>query len=126
MDSVCSSTLSPHPLTLRCSTPRKLGQILRVKLHNFVTYYDVEFQPGPMLNVVLGPNGTGKSTIVCALVLGLGGQPKDLGRAKEISEYVNHTKDSGFVEIELAGRKYDALLAVSIVRCHHVIVVLSL
>lgn len=38
------------------------GSIKRVKLKNFVTYDDCEFYPGPHLNIVIGPNGTGKST----------------------------------------------------------------
>ena len=49
------------------------GSIVRVKLKNFVTYTAVEFFPGPSLNMVIGPNGTGKSTLVCAICLGLGG-----------------------------------------------------
>ena len=48
------------------------GSIVRVKLENFVTYTAVEFSPGPSLNMVIGPNGTGKSTLVCAICLGLG------------------------------------------------------
>jgi hypothetical protein len=52
------------------------GAILRVKLTNFVTYSSVEFFPGPNLNMVIGPNGTGKSTLVCAICLGLGWGPK--------------------------------------------------
>ena len=32
-----------------------------------------ESRPGPRLNVVVGPNGTGKSSIVCAIALALGG-----------------------------------------------------
>jgi hypothetical protein len=52
------------------------GAIIRVKLTNFVTYSSVEFFPGPNLNMVIGPNGTGKSTLVCAICLGLGWGPK--------------------------------------------------
>ena len=54
--------------------PRKHqpGSIVRVKLAHFVTYTAVEFFPGPSLNMVIGPNGTGKSTLVCAICLGLG------------------------------------------------------
>lgn len=52
------------------------GSIVRVKLLNFVTYTDVEFHPGPSLNMVIGPNGTGKSTLVCAICLGLGWGPQ--------------------------------------------------
>ena len=52
------------------------GAIVRVKLANFVTYTAVEFFPGPRLNMVIGPNGTGKSTLVCAICLGLGWGPQ--------------------------------------------------
>ena len=51
------------------------GSIVRVKLENFVTYEAVEFFPGPSLNMVIGPNGTGKSTLVCAICIGLGWSP---------------------------------------------------
>ena len=52
------------------------GSIVRVKLQNFVTYTSAEFFPGPSLNMVIGPNGTGKSTLVCAICLGLGWGPQ--------------------------------------------------
>ena len=48
------------------------GAIVRVKLTNFVTYTSAEFFPGPSLNMIIGPNGTGKSTLVCAICMGLG------------------------------------------------------
>ena len=48
------------------------GSIVRVKLTNFVTYTSAEFHLGPSLNMIIGPNGTGKSTLVCAICLGLG------------------------------------------------------
>ena len=59
------------------------GSIVRVKLANFVTYTAVEFFPGPSLNMVIGPNGTGKSTLVCAICLGLGWGPQVWSNAPE-------------------------------------------
>lgn len=53
----------------------KPGAIVRIKVANFVTYTSAEFFPGPKLNMVIGPNGTGKSTLVCAICLGLGWGP---------------------------------------------------
>ena len=78
------------------------GSIVRVKLTNFVTYTSAEFFPGPGLNMVIGPNGTGKSTLVCAICLGLGYPPSVLGRAKEPSEFVKHGCREAVIEIELA------------------------
>lgn len=75
---------------------------MRVRLQNFLTYHDVEFSPGPRLNVVVGPNGTGKSTILCAVCLGLGGQPTLLGRADDARLFITHEKNRATVEIELA------------------------
>lgn len=36
--------------------------------------------------MIVGPNGTGKSSIVCALCLGLAGSTSLLGRGKEVSD----------------------------------------
>jgi structural maintenance of chromosomes protein 5 len=52
------------------------GAIVRMKLKDFVTYTKVEYFFGPMLNMIIGPNGTGKSTLVCAICLGLGWGPQ--------------------------------------------------
>lgn len=54
------------------------------------------------LNVVIGPNGTGKSTILCAICLGLGGQPPLLGRADDARTFIMHEKTIATIEIELA------------------------
>ena len=78
------------------------GAVVRVKLHNFMTYGDVEMEPGPRLNVILGPNGTGKSSFVCALAIGLAGSTRLLGRADKIAEFVKRGEESGYSEITLA------------------------
>ncbi|KAL9624697.1 MAG: hypothetical protein Q9160_001051, partial [Pyrenula sp. 1 TL-2023] len=65
-----------HSQTGSSSKVHKPGAIIRVKLTNFVTYTSAEFYPGPSLNMVIGPNGTGKSTLVCAICLGLGWGPQ--------------------------------------------------
>lgn len=49
-----------------------VGFITKIKLHNFVIYDEIEFFPGRNLNLITGANGSGKSTIVCGISLGLG------------------------------------------------------
>ena len=77
------------------------GSLARIQLKNFVTYDSVEFKTGPHLNIIIGPNGTGKSSIVCALCLGLGGKTNLLGRAREVGEFVKHGTNQATIELEL-------------------------
>ena len=79
MNGIHTSTSHLQRETLQAQRTRRKhqpGSIVRVKLANFVTYTAVEFFPGPSLNMVIGPNGTGKSTLVCAICLGLGWGPQ--------------------------------------------------
>lgn len=80
------------------------GQIVRVYMKNFVTYTEAVVYPGPTLNMVIGPNGTGKSTLVCAICLGLGFSPSLLGRAKETGEFIKNGCREASIEIELKGK----------------------
>jgi chromosome segregation ATPase len=82
--------------------PHQPGSLVRVTMTNFVTYEKAEFALGPNLNMIIGPNGTGKSTLVCAICLGLGWDTKHLGRAKDIGEFVKHGAKKAMIEIELA------------------------
>ncbi|KUI74467.1 Structural maintenance of chromosomes protein 5 [Cytospora mali] len=83
------------------------GAIVRVMVENFVTYEKAEFSPGPNLNMVIGPNGTGKSSLVCAICLGLGYPASVLGRATSFGEFVKHGKEYAIVEVELQKRPED-------------------
>lgn len=49
-----------------------------------------------------GANGTGKSTILCALCLGLGGEPKLLGRADDARAFIMHERTVASICLTLA------------------------
>lgn len=53
-----------------------MGSIVRIHCVNFQTYDNVSCYPGPDLNMIIGPNGTGKSTLAAAIAVGLGFPPK--------------------------------------------------
>ncbi|WFC94953.1 Structural maintenance of chromosomes protein 5 [Malassezia brasiliensis] len=95
--------LTPPSVRTRNADGFVPGAIVRVACENFVTYDAVEFFPGPYLNMIIGPNGTGKSTVVCAIALGLGWKPSVLGRAKDVASYVKLGHEQGWVEVELQG-----------------------
>uniref|UniRef100_A0A671KTH2 Structural maintenance of chromosomes protein 5 n=1 Tax=Sinocyclocheilus anshuiensis TaxID=1608454 RepID=A0A671KTH2_9TELE len=77
------------------------GSILRITMRNFLTYDHSEVSPGPKLNMIVGANGTGKSSIVCAICLGLAGKTAVLGRGDKVGLYVKRGCSKGSVEIEL-------------------------
>ncbi|GAA5824176.1 hypothetical protein JCM3770_001191 [Rhodotorula araucariae] len=81
------------------------GSIVRIACNSFLTYDSVEFRPGPALNMIIGPNGTGKSTIACAIAIGLGFPAKVLGRSTKLSAYCkNDSNEATWIEIELKGK----------------------
>ncbi|XP_059958269.1 structural maintenance of chromosomes protein 5 isoform X2 [Mesoplodon densirostris] len=92
---------APPPLPLQSSGPFVEGSIVRIAMENFLTYDICEVSPGPHLNMIIGANGTGKSSIVCAICLGLAGKPAFMGRADKVGFFVKRGCSKGMVEIEL-------------------------
>ena len=91
------------------------GNVMRLQLKNFMCVNRVEYNFHPKLNWIIGmvssfmvpkpvvlfrlcqfipfkgANGTGKSTIVCALYLVFNGKPGNLGRGTSIAQDRFHT-----------------------------------
>lgn len=113
-DATINASVSPAPHTATEDISKNVtrteggghqpGAIVKIKVTDFVTYESAEFGLGPHLNMIIGPNGTGKSSLVCAIALGLGYPPKILGRAMNVGEFVKHGCDCATVEIELKCR----------------------
>ncbi|XP_013371816.1 PREDICTED: structural maintenance of chromosomes protein 5 isoform X2 [Chinchilla lanigera] len=91
----------PLQSRLQSSGPFVEGAIVRIVMENFLTYDICEVSPGPHLNMIIGANGTGKSSIVCAICLGLAGKPAFMGRADKVGFFVKRGCSKGMVEIEL-------------------------
>ncbi|GMS84329.1 hypothetical protein PENTCL1PPCAC_6504, partial [Pristionchus entomophagus] len=77
------------------------GSIIKIVYCNFLTYDYSICVPGPRLNVIIGTNGSGKSTIICGICLALGGSPKSLGRSERLGDYIKHGTQEGYVELHL-------------------------
>ncbi|GAB0099573.1 Structural maintenance of chromosomes protein 5 [Sergentomyia squamirostris] len=77
------------------------GKIHSVTVNNFITYDSVKLFAGPFLNVLIGPNGTGKSTIVAAIVIGMGGSCQTLSRGKKLEDYVKNGKTKAAIQIDI-------------------------
>ena len=79
-----------------------LGAIHSVKLKNFMVYSHTLFKPCKGLNVVIGSNGSGKSTLLLAIIIGVGGQLEDIGRQKNLTDFIKENENSAEITIALA------------------------
>ncbi|XP_050080104.1 structural maintenance of chromosomes protein 5 [Anopheles maculipalpis] len=82
-------------------TDSVVGKIASISLKDFVTYDSVVLYPDDYLNIILGPNGTGKSAIVAGIVLGMGGNCKLLSRCDNIDSYIKNGKESATIRISI-------------------------
>ncbi|CAJ1085313.1 structural maintenance of chromosomes protein 5 [Xyrichtys novacula] len=86
------------------------GSILSITMKNFLTYDHSVVHPGPNLNMIIGANGTGKSSIVCAICLGLAGKTAILARGDKVGLYVKRGCSKGSIEIELYKRSGNVVI----------------
>ncbi|RKP32821.1 P-loop containing nucleoside triphosphate hydrolase protein [Metschnikowia bicuspidata] len=78
----------------------KAGNIIRLRVWNFTTYNYGVFNLSPSLNMIIGPNGTGKSTFVAAVCLALGGKV-DLIRRTKIDSMIKSGEKESRIEATL-------------------------
>eukprot|EP00178_Gracilaria_changii_P001411 TRINITY_DN1199_c0_g1_i1.p1 TRINITY_DN1199_c0_g1~~TRINITY_DN1199_c0_g1_i1.p1 ORF type:complete len:1090 (-),score=211.78 TRINITY_DN1199_c0_g1_i1:5713-8982(-) len=78
----------PHPIHPFPGFRR--GNLLRVEMKNFLTFSDTTMLPGPRMNLIIGPNGTGKSSVANAVCIVFGGHPRLLGRSTDLGGFVKH------------------------------------
>jgi len=55
--------------------------------------------------MIIGPNGTGKSTISSAIALGLGWNPKVMARGEDLRSFIKQGMDWAETEVELKGKR---------------------
>lgn len=79
----------------------KTGNIISISLHNIMVYTQGKFVFDSNLNMILGANGSGKSTVLCAINIVLDGSLGNIGRATEIDNFIKKDCDQGAITIAL-------------------------
>ncbi|XP_029282466.1 structural maintenance of chromosomes protein 6 [Cottoperca gobio] len=86
-----------------------IGLIESVTLKNFMCHRLLgPFQFGPNVNFIVGNNGSGKSAILTALIVGLGGKATVTNRAVSLKDFVKTSENSAEVTVKLRNRGPDA------------------
>ncbi|KAM6961221.1 structural maintenance of chromosomes protein 6 [Aplochiton taeniatus] len=86
-----------------------MGVIESITIKNFMCHHLLgPFQFGPNVNFIVGNNGSGKSAILTALVVGLGGKATTTNRGVSLKGFVKHGENTADVTVKLRNRGPDA------------------
>ncbi|KAI9526947.1 hypothetical protein NQZ68_034617 [Dissostichus eleginoides] len=86
-----------------------IGLIESIALKNFMCHRLLgPFQFGPNVNFIVGNNGSGKSAILTALIVGLGGKATDTNRGTSVKDFVKTGETSAEITVKLRNRGLDA------------------
>uniref|UniRef100_A0A4W4GGL2 Structural maintenance of chromosomes protein 6 n=1 Tax=Electrophorus electricus TaxID=8005 RepID=A0A4W4GGL2_ELEEL len=86
-----------------------IGVIESITLKNFMSHLLLgPFQFGPNVNFIVGNNGSGKSAILTALIVGLGGKATTTNRGASLKSFVKYGESSAEVTVKLKNRGSDA------------------
>ncbi|XP_042357224.1 structural maintenance of chromosomes protein 6 isoform X2 [Plectropomus leopardus] len=91
------------------STTGEIGLIESITLKNFMCHHLLgPFQFGPNVNFIVGNNGSGKSAILTALMVGLGGKATVTNRGVSLKDFVKTNENAADITIKLRNRGPDA------------------
>ncbi|KAM7403488.1 hypothetical protein PAMA_004105 [Pampus argenteus] len=86
-----------------------IGLIESITVKNFMCHYLLgPFQFGPNVNFIVGNNGSGKSAILTALIVGLGGKATVTNRGVSLKDFVKSGENTADITVKLRNRGPDA------------------
>ncbi|KAI8917698.1 P-loop containing nucleoside triphosphate hydrolase protein [Powellomyces hirtus] len=84
------------------------GSIAHVELVNFMCHKYLAVPLGPKINFIVGHNGSGKSAILTALAVCLGGRANITNRAASLKEFLKEGTNIGSVTVTIRNEGSDA------------------
>ncbi|WFD31681.1 RNA helicase [Malassezia sp. CBS 17886] len=99
-----------------CDTPdaqagAAMGVIERVDMINFMCHRHLSIQLGPRINFIIGHNGSGKSAILTAIMVALGGKAATTSRGSSLRDFIREGASAAEVRIHIRNTGPDAYRA---------------
>eukprot|EP00092_Neocalanus_flemingeri_P012357 GFUD01013323.1.p1 GENE.GFUD01013323.1~~GFUD01013323.1.p1 ORF type:complete len:1085 (-),score=369.84 GFUD01013323.1:206-3460(-) len=84
------------------------GIIQRIKLEHFMCHEELDWEPNKNVNFVTGVNGSGKSSVLQGLVLGLLADSKHTKRYNKLQDFIQKGHSRAIVQVTLKNEGEDA------------------
>ncbi|XP_070491054.1 structural maintenance of chromosomes protein 6 isoform X2 [Chironomus tepperi] len=101
-------TVKLRDLETKIQANLRSGKIKRIYLQNFMCHSNFEVNLNKCINIIVGLNGSGKSAILTAISIGLGGKASSTARSTNLKELVKRGEPSATIEITLANDGVDS------------------
>ncbi|KAH0562577.1 hypothetical protein GP486_002744 [Trichoglossum hirsutum] len=88
------------------NVPADNGIIESVTCINFMCHNKLHVSFGPLINFIIGYNGSGKSAVLTAITLCLGGKANSTNRGGSLKAFVKEGRESATLVVKLKNRGY--------------------
>ncbi|KII83350.1 hypothetical protein PLICRDRAFT_47231 [Plicaturopsis crispa FD-325 SS-3] len=85
----------------QAGTVAQHGIIQSVEMHQFMCHKRCFFKLGDQLNFIIGHNGSGKSAVLSAITIALGGKAADTGRGAGLKAFIREGQAAAEVSVTL-------------------------
>jgi ATP-dependent RNA helicase DDX6/DHH1 len=75
------------------NAPSEHGILERVECYNFMCHDHFQVELGPLINFIVGKNGSGKSAVLTAITLCLGGKASTTNRGQSLKSFIKEGKE---------------------------------
>ncbi|THC91437.1 hypothetical protein EYZ11_009104 [Aspergillus tanneri] len=75
------------------NVPAENGILERVECYNFMCHDRFYVELGPLINFIVGKNGSGKSAVLTAITLCLGGKASATNRGQSLKSFIKEGKE---------------------------------
>ncbi|KAI0916775.1 hypothetical protein AcW1_007861 [Taiwanofungus camphoratus] len=86
----------------------EMGIIEHLEMHQFMCHKYLTFSFGPQINFIIGHNGSGKSAVLSALTVALGGKATSTGRGSGLKSFIREGQSVAEVTVTLKNQGEEA------------------
>ncbi|KAL4911815.1 hypothetical protein BDW62DRAFT_196104 [Aspergillus aurantiobrunneus] len=92
------------------NVPSENGILERVECYNFMCHDHFQVELGPLINFIVGKNGSGKSAVLTAITLCLGGKASATNRGQSLKSFIKEGKESATIVVRIKNQGDGAYL----------------
>ncbi|KAL2841240.1 P-loop containing nucleoside triphosphate hydrolase protein [Aspergillus pseudoustus] len=92
------------------NVPSEHGILERVECYNFMCHDHFQVELGPLINFIVGKNGSGKSAVLTAITLCLGGKASATNRGQSLKSFIKEGKEAATIVVRIKNQGDGAYL----------------